>query len=296
MGGSTTNRPSIAVRQRRHLIIVPAGGRLGNQIFQYAALRAQMPDDELLLVDFEEFGRTFINHGAHLLASSRSRDRLVLSFLHRAGRIPGVGNGEIRQASDTHLPAWTRDGRLVRSRGFYQSGAESTIAAAGPLRFHPDVNRRADSVLAEHSGPVAFLHLRRGDYLTWPSPDRPAALPDTWYVDGVRRIRDEHPNVRFVVVSDDPVYARGVLIPVAGLPVSTTVSREDSAVDLAVMSRCDAGVLSASTLSWWGAALAHLAGGAGPFLAPERWLGFRGSECYPHAIGAPHLKFIEVPG
>ena len=296
MGGSTTWAPSLPVRPRRHIVVVPAGGRLGNQVFQFAALRATLPEDLLLLVDFDEFTRTFTARGTRALSSGRVADRSLLGILHRLSRLPGVGNGEIRQTHDTNLPAWTRDGRIVISHGYYQAGTASTLAAAQQLRFRRNVVERAAEVVPTGSVPIAFLHLRRGDYLNWPSEDSPAALPDAWYVDGVRRLRDEHPRMRFVVVSDDPAYASEVLVPSAGLPASTPVSRESSPVDLAIMARCDAGVLSASTLSWWGGALAAGAGGSGPFLAPERWLGFRGAACYPQAIGADFLTFIEVIG
>lgn len=297
MGGSTTDAPSIDVRDRRHLIVVPAGGRLGNQVFQWAALRGHLPvDDHLWLVDFDEFSRTFDGHGALMLSTSRVADRVRLATVHRLARVPGVGSGELRQTADTHLPTWTRDGRVVRSRGFYQAGAQRTLEAARSLRFRSEVAERAAAVLARVGpGPVAFVHLRRGDYLIWPSPERPAALPDSWYVAGVRRIAAQVPGVRFVVVSDDPDHAERVLVPAAGLPPDTVVSRQDSAVDLAVMAGCAAGVLSASTLSWWGGAFASLGGGPGPFLAPARWLGFRGSVIYPHAIGAEFLTFAEVP-
>ena len=297
MGGSTTDAPSIDVRDRRHLVIVPAGGRLGNQVFQWAALRGHLPaGDRLWLVDFDEFARTFDGHGARTLSTSRSSDRSRLAMVHRLAGVPGVGAGELRQSSETHLPTWTRDGRVVYSRGFYQAGAQRTLEAARDLQFRPSVANRAAAVLARVGpGPVAFVHLRRGDYLTWPSPDEPAALPDSWYVAGLRRIAAEVPGVRFVVVSDDPDHAEGVLVPAAGLPSDTVVSREDSAVDLAIMAGCAAGVLSASTLSWWGGAFASLRSGSGPFLAPARWLGFRGSVIYPHAIGADFLTFAEVP-
>lgn len=297
MGGSTTDGPSLEVPDRRRIVIVPAGGRLGNQIFQWAALRGHLGASErLVLVDCDEFARTFDGHGAWMLRSTRPADRLVLAGLDRLARLPGVGAGEIRQSAKAHLPAWTRDGRIVRSGGFYQAGAGRTIDAARSLRFRTVVADRASALLDRlPEGPRAFVHLRRGDYLVWPSADRPAALPDQWYIDGVRRLRDRIPGVQFVIVSDDPTYAEDVLAPAAGLSRTTVVSREDSSVDLAIMAGCDAGILSASTLSWWGGAFAALRGGVGPFLAPERWLGFRDEVRYPHAIGADFLTFAEVP-
>lgn len=293
MGGSTTWSPSISVKDRRHLVVVPAGGRLGNQIFQYAALRAALPDDFLLLVDFEEFNQSFEAQGARHLSSKRFRDRIILRGLNEIGRAPWIGRGDIRQASDTHLPAWTQDGRVVISRGFYQAGAEQTIKASDRLRFRTEVLERARSVVASKPAKTAFIHLRRGDYLVWPSVEEPAALPDQWYADAVNRLRDDIPSLAFVVVSDDPTYAAEVFVPSVGLPDSTIISRESSPVDLAIMSLCEAGILSASTFSWWGAALARN-NGAGPFFAPERWLGFRGTQPYPHAIEARFLESLPV--
>jgi hypothetical protein len=299
MGGSTTKAPSLDVRSIRRVVVVPAGGRLGNQVFQFTALRAFIgPRDRIVLIDCDEFSATFETPVAtSLLSNGRIGDRLVLGLLHRAGGLPGVGRAEVRQAATTGHPAWTIDGRVALSRGFYQAASQGALEVARKLRFRPEVTRRARAAL-EGLGPrVAFLHVRRGDYLSWPSVAEPAALPDAWYLAGARSILAAMPDARFVIVSDDPDHAERVIVPALDLALRPRVSRADVATDLAIMAACDAGVLSASTLSWWGAALAVVRSegpAKGPFIAPDRWLGFRGDDWYPPNIRADFLTLAEV--
>jgi hypothetical protein len=294
MGGSTTHGTPLDVPDRRRVVVVPAGGRLGNQVFQYSALRSFLGSrSSLWLVDFDEFAATFADPRARQLRSESLLDRMKLAFVDRLAGLPGFGRGEIRQRADSNAPAWVQDGRIAWSGGYYQTPSPGGLEVAEHLHFHPEVKARARRIAGV--GPYAFIHVRRGDYLVWPSPEAPAALPDAWYRSGVVAILEQAHSMRFVVVTDDPRWARDVLLPsVADVVSEVTVSDGDVMTDLAIMAGAAAGVLSASTLSWWGAAFASLRGAQGPFLAPERWLGFRGGQWYPHAIAADFLTFVPV--
>lgn len=75
----------------------------------------------------------------------------------------------------------------------------------------------------------------------------------------------------FIALTDDPPYAEDFV----GKRADVVVSKENVGVDLAIMSLCDGGILSASSLSWWGAYFANDRQGRGPFVAPKYWLGHR---------------------
>ena len=149
------------------------------------------------------------------------------------------------------------------------------------------------------TAPLAFVHVRRGDYLThsvgrkpsglgWVDGGTPVALPATWYRERMEELRDTLPGVRFLIVGDDPVWAVREL---AGR--DTVTSDLDAPADLALLARCDAGILSASSFAWWGAWFARRQSD-GPFLAPLHWLGHAVGEWWPENIATGSLAYRPV--
>jgi len=114
--------------------------------------------------------------------------------------------------------------------------------------------------------PQCFVHVRRGDYLRFPDKDYPAALPASWYRQQIESIRQSQPSTRFLVFSDDIAFCRKEFFGIQNLDVVEA----GVAQTFLAMSLCDSAVLSASSLSWWGAKLASTTS-AGPFIAPEHW-------------------------
>lgn len=288
-------------------VIFTHSGRLGNQIFQYAAMRAFLGEDgpRLVLVDFDDLGATFDDLDAELLSTRRALDRLRLVARYRSRHLPGgPGRGRLGLVGpdpDTGRPAIIEPGRVLDGVGYYQFEDDGLLSAARQLRFHAHIAAAASlwwrSCFTTTSGPVAFVAVRRGDYLTqrigrraggslgWVEEGDPVALDLAWYRRGITELRDRLPGIRFVVVTDDIDWCNANL----SAP-DVVVSDQSPQVDLALMARCDAGVLSASSLAWWGARLAAERAG-GPFLAPEFWLGHRVGAWWPATIAASHLTF-----
>lgn len=144
----------------------------------------------------------------------------------------------------------------------------------------------AANLLAE-SRPNVFVHIRRGDYVRWPSRDNPAVLPASWFTDAMQAVRSRLDKPQFVVVTDDVPYAREIF----GHHGDVAIAAESWEIEFALMTLCDAGILSASSFSWWGAYLAHAAGSAGPFVAPKYWAGRPQGEWYPPSFA--RTSFLE---
>jgi hypothetical protein len=292
-----------AVLSRRQTVILTHSGRLGNQIFQYAALRAFVTTDgpRLVLVDYDDLARTFTGVRARFLSTRRPADRLRLWMTYRRRHLTGEGLGLIRPDPHSGLPCLIRSGQVIDAIGYYQMEASSILSAARELEFAADVESEAVAAwqgwFGASEAPVAFVAIRRGDYLThrvgfraggelgWVEDGSPVALDLDWYVRGMEELRALHRGIRFLVVTDDPAWCRRSL---AGPDV--VVSGRSPSVDLALMARCDAGVLSPSSLAWWGARFASDRS-AGPFLAPEHWLGHRIGHWWPSTIAASHLTY-----
>jgi hypothetical protein len=292
---------------RRATFVFPSSGRLGNQLFQYSAMRGFMTDQQrLVLLDFDDLAATFTGIDAELRSSEIARDRVRLGVLHRARHLRGSPLGRVVQDPATHLPMWAAHGSVATVRGYFQRDSPDHGAHVEPLQFRAALVAEAEDFLRRElrdgpDGPIAFVHVRRGDYLThsvgrrlgkdgrevlgWVQEGASVALPAAWYRRRMAEIRDGAPGVRFVLVGDDPAWASAQLAS-----ADAVVSSLSPGADLVLMSRSDAGVLSASSFAWWGAWLASRRG-SGNFLAPRHWLGHPVGEWWPEHVESGFLTY-----
>ena len=130
-------------------------------------------------------------------------------------------------------------------------------------------------------GHTVGVHVRRGDYLKPAFRDSIPVLPAAWYAKAAAMLRERHGDVRFLVITDEPGWARREL----RLPGPTTVASADHPAsaqeDLALLRACRHHVVSNSTFGWWGARLARP---GGTVVAPARWLLGRAPD--PHLLPA----------
>ena len=274
------------------MLIVRSKGQLGNQLFLYAAaMQAKRSGEKLALLGFDELFETFPIRGARWIRiqnySQRKRtvNRLigllrVLCSLRLIGVVRLAPNGRGLAKTSGAFPLTLFDA------GYCQ---EERLSAAGPilqlrkrmLVSHDRELRETFPELFEPDKSVCFIHVRRGDYLRWPKPEAPAALPDQYYLRLATQISSDNPNVRFLVFSDDSAHCEDVF---KGVP-NLRVVRASPTLTWLAMTMARYGVLSASTFSWWGARLAHSEDSTGKFIAPLYWSNWRNSS-WPQ--NAPH--------
>jgi hypothetical protein len=299
----------LSAREQRWLrgamLVFPSSGRLGNQLFQYSAARSIMTARQrLILVDFEDLDAAFTGVQAEFRSTRRAVDRARLALVHRARHLVGSPIGRIIADRDQQVPVWVEVGSVATVRGYFQRDLDGHEKHVGALRLRPEVTAAADAFLAQHlpdrsRRPVAFVHVRRGDYrtasvgpkgdgLSWVPGGPPVALPADWYRAQMTELRERLPGVRFMLVGDDPAWMSEQLAD-----ADTVVSGQPPAVDLALLGRCDAGVVSASSFAWWGAWFAQRQS-AGPFLAPLHWLGHAVGAWWPVRIESPRFEYRPV--
>mgnify|MGYP006279396101 CR=1 FL=1 len=272
------------------MLVMFESGRLGNQVFQYAALtRMARPGERIDLFGFQALSDTFTGLQAHTHVIEGRLVRHGSSFdVDRVARwIPGVA--AVGDGSGAEVPDRPRGWCILVRPSWFQSPAVLDSPGLARIEFRPEILQHARSLLAREglsSTPLAFLNVRGTDYRTWPSVEHPAILTPEWYRAQIDVIRARHPEVHVIALGDDPDYINEVS---SGVERCTTVGGSAS-VDLALMSLCSAGVLSASTFAYWGAYFATRNGSAGPFIAPDRWVGHTTTDWYP-----PHIKsdFLE---
>jgi len=119
-----------------------------------------------------------------------------------------------------------------------------------------------DKWLAKRTGDVS-IHVRRGDYLSFPEHHPPCSL------DYYREAMAKFPGAHFVVFSDDPGWCLLNIKPLGNVEI---VTGQSAVQDMFHMSRCAGGhIIANSSFSWWGAWLDPAP--TGGVIAPAKWFG-----------------------
>lgn len=280
------------------MIIFKASGRLGNQIFQYAALKTILEDREgLVLFGFEELQGAFEGIDATII---NGRSSVLEKVLYR-GLFHCLSTSRlcthIKESGISNVPKIDYSPGLLRtvkvveesyfqSEDFFHPRVLSSVSISQKLKRHAE--KFIAKVSSEHT--LVFVHIRRGDYITWPSKEAPATLPDSYYIKCMGIIRSRYKNPFFIFMSDDSSYVRDRF----GTVENSYISQEGSLEDFALMTYCHSGILSASSFSWWAAYLSFEKDKKSSFLAPKYWVGHRNRKWYPKFINSRSLEFINV--
>jgi hypothetical protein len=283
------------------MIIFFADGRLGNQLFQYCGLRTLSRSDSLCVFGMDALRRCF---DGHTLRPSSLGAKLARSLVRRLGqrRIDRCARTlhlltlAEESAAEEGIAFTIRPGLLRRwyyvPTAFFQAENIVTSATCGDLQLKPEIVSRAARLLeplGRTAEDLVFVHLRRGDYVSWPSAEQPAVLPLSWYHRQMERFRSRNPRTLFVVISDDRPYADEFLADSHDVWISRATDMID---DFALMTLCGGGgILSASSFSWWGAYFSRRAHPAAQFIAPLHWAGARLGAWYPPVIKTGWIEY-----
>ncbi|QBF33762.1 alpha-1,2-fucosyltransferase [Thalassococcus sp. S3] len=277
------------------MIQVRLHGRLGNQMFQYAAGRALALRHN---TDVALDTRSAVDRNEGVL--TRVFDLPLTQADHQP---PYKGDGLLRYAAWRYLggpPRFQRERGLGYNPGF--EDWEDGIYLHGywqSERYFADIAEtvRADFTFPEQmseqnaemaaqigAGTSVSLHVRRGDYL---STGAHGVCDQAYYtaaIDALLPKIDGEPTI--YVFSDDPAWARDNLtLPCPRIVVDFNGPEADYE-DMRLMSFCDHNIIANSSFSWWAAWLndnpaKEVAGPANwfsdpklsnPDILPDRWL------------------------
>jgi hypothetical protein len=255
------------------VINVRLTGGLGNQLFQFgaAAVLAQRFDLPIRLwpgsmqsyatprklmlpglVDLERFRTTICDRPNWV-------QRARLSRLW-----PGVRGGSAWVSDKNILDVARHDGRLRSAQldGYFietidQSFFDDMLRLVVPA-LRPPLAHARDATA------VCAMHVRGGDFLHLDMEIE--GLPE-YYRDAVAKVRARAPDVRFVVTTDDPPYAKAVI---HRLGIEATILSAGVFADFDALRTADFAILSSSTFSFWAGACRQVAGD-GRTQAPNGW-------------------------
>lgn len=277
------------------MVIFFESGRLGNQLFQYVALRSFFPRPEkIVLVGFDSLKNTFdgvdavfINKSNWLIAFLMR----VVRKLERMGWLDHIFNVGFESESESKI--------IIRKRVSWLNiiyFKESYFQSEQFLDFKV-VNRLClkSYIMQELSRDnrfnvdLFFVHIRRGDYLHWPTLENPAALSDSWYLEQINQISRDKKGAKFLFFTDDPTYVRNHIL---NKVPNGDIFHHSEAFDLAAMTLCAGGVLSPSSYAWWAARLSCQLGVNKDYIAPNFWIGHSRAEWHPPGIKSTFLKYV----
>jgi hypothetical protein len=256
-------------------------GRLGNQMFQYAALRgiaAKMgyewciPPFGIPRIDNYSLANCF------RLESVQDKNQFILD----RGFAPIVAERQFHY--DEELMSLCPND--VSIHGFFQTekyfkNIESEIRK--DFTFHDEILNPCKEMMDSIEGEPIFLHVRRGDpnlvdargfkwsYTQCSSQHPPQPLE--YYVEALKQFSEDQP---VVVCSDSPEWVREQEFFSADRFLISEPEEKYSDgsytpyVDLCLMSLCSGAIIANSSLSWWGAWLQNK---RGTVVAPKIWFG-----------------------
>lgn len=239
-------------------------GRLGNQMFQYAALKglARNNGADITIPYYQDA----VDDGIGNMLRTELFDSFDLKV-----NVGLLNNGHAPVVQERHFHFDEELFRLcpdhVDIRGYFQTEKyfkhiEDEIRE--DFTFKDEILNPCKEMMEDVQDPVA-LHVRRTDYVTNSANHPPCSLE--YY----KKALSQFEAYRTVIVfSDDPAWCNEQeLFSGEHFMIS---ENDDNRVDLCLMTLCSDFIIANSSFSWWGAWLAN----RGTVIAPKQWFGTDG--------------------
>lgn len=223
-------------------------GRLGNQMFQYAALKGIARKNN------------YIFSIPYSTGVDEWNDHRLFSIFNMFGTHVGTHNNPVLQERQFHF-----DQELFDT-------CPDDVDLFGYFQSYKYFDHIRDEILEDFTFKVipepdysdyVTIHVRRGDYVA--QPNFHPVCGESYYKEAMNIFSGE----KFLVLSDDPSWCAEQEV-FNGCLISTGNSQTH---DLYFMSTAKGNIIANSSFSWWGAYLNDK-----PVVCPERWFG----ESYNH--------------
>jgi hypothetical protein len=231
-------------------------GRLGNQMFQYAALRgiaaARGYDFCIPQSDFVDEWKDHQLFETFKLPHNNNRGYQLQPDYYQEKQF------HYDQEYVDNCPDQICLFGYFQTERYFENIADSIRE---DYTFHDEIVETCTEFIEQVDNPLA-LHVRRTDYVS-KAADHPPCSSE-YYQEALSKFDDDR-NV--IVFSDDPVWCKEQSI--FSSDRFMVAEGNDNRYDLCLMSLCKDFIIANSSFSWWGAWLANRGG----VVAPARWFG-----------------------
>ena len=266
-------------------------GRLGNQLFQFAALAAILDDDQAVPVECLRAGDWLVDNirpdayrpltvresvllGRPPVPTTSSR-RAVARIVDRTpdqGRRGFLGRHVYREPVEGSFDAgFSQTPAPVLYSGYFQNEEYFRHRPERVLRSLLPPTNAVHDVLPDGAAPTCAVVVRAGDdyvKIGW-------NLPFDWYERGATHVASALPACRFLVFSDLPLAAEAAARALHPLGPARPVVGLSTRDQLHLIAACDHAVVASSSFAWWGAWLGDAQrgfDGARIVVAPAPWI------------------------
>jgi hypothetical protein len=262
------------------MIFFISDGRLGNEIFQYAFLKAHARKKEIILaLKMEKLLSVLEIDNSKLICPNISRytsffikEFLVkmLEVFVKLKIISGVEQNRLNGMPD--ITVSKRKGVLPITfvkTGFFQSEKMFNTVVLD-FKIQEAHVLKANKILSNIGEfDFVFVHVRRGDYIFESFNGKCGIdLPKKYFERAMHEVSRGLTKPYFIFLTDDYNYVECCFSNIN----NKYISKENMATDLALMASCQYGVTSNSSFSWWGA---YLMSNRKMVVYPKYWYGWK---------------------
>lgn len=235
-------------------------GRLGNQMFQYSALKGIAAKHGYeICIPVSPNRNEWTDHQLNQAFTMQTLNPLNYQYIDVDRPVISEKMFCFNEKLFNECPDWVTLHGFFQTEKYFKHIREELLT---DFQFHNNILEPAKQVVSNWTKPVA-LHIRRTDYITNPNH---TILPIEYYEQSLNMFDDDR---EIIIFSDDPEWCLNhSLFSGDRFMVSQT---ENNALDLCLMSLCSAHIIANSSFSWWGAWLSN----SEKVIAPSGW--FKGS-------------------
>jgi len=167
-----------------------------------------------------------------------------------------------------HDPGTQKIGDFVNLDGYFQTEKyfiRHQNHIVSQFRFKENILESARSFIGAKKNRVASIHIRRGDYVMYPSHH--PVCPMDYYSESISELESKNPGISFLVFSDDLDWCRSNFKG----DKFTVCDINNPYIEMCAMSLCDDNIIANSSFSWWGAWLNRKEDKT--VIAPSKWFG-----------------------
>lgn len=235
-------------------------GRLGNQMFQYAALCGIAANRGYnICIPQSQNKNEWTDHQLNSAFKMTLLNQLNYQYID-IDRSTIVESGfSFDEKLFNECPDWVNIQGFFQSEKYFKHIRDQLLI---DFEFHDNIFEPAKQVVSNWNKPIA-LHVRRTDYVTNPNH---TTLDLNYYKKSLDYFDDD---CEIIIFSDDPEWCmKQKLFESDRFLVSET---KDNYLDLCLMTLCSGHIIANSSFSWWGAWLSNNQ----KVIAPSGW--FKGS-------------------
>jgi hypothetical protein len=285
----------------KNIVFLLSSGRLGNQFFQFLYFKSRSLNSYFVTFGFNEYKQLFITDKILNFSIKSNFSSFFIfnffSFLSKLRILSFISETYhdnlykiVKKNSFFHkfyfsYGSYFQDSKILEKNEIYDQIPPLNAQLLNEANLW--IQRMN---LDNHRANLVFLHVRRGDYLSFPSEDFPGVLDIDWYWKAISEIQFLISNPKFIVFSDDLTFITNNF----GRHDNFYINDGDSGMATALMSICRHGILSPSSFSLMGAFLSRMPDSTinQHFIAPLYWFGHRQEIWQPSGIKLSWIKYI----